>query len=110
MAFDFVCDVHITPRLIQMLREQGHAADHAVAIGLDKASDAEIWRYAEDRDAIIVTKDIDFVSLNVSQPGPRVILVRLGNCTNVVFLTKFSESLPRILELFTAGIRLVELT
>jgi predicted nuclease of predicted toxin-antitoxin system len=109
VSVTFICDVHITPRLVGLLRSRSYDADHAVTIGLGKADDGEIWSHAERRDAIIVTKDSDFVSLNVSHPGPRVILVRLGNCSNDEFLRKFEDALPRILDLFEAGSRLVEL-
>jgi predicted nuclease of predicted toxin-antitoxin system len=109
VALAFICDVHITPRLVGLLRSKGFAADHAASVGLASAADDEIWQHAERHDAIIVTKDSDFLRLNASQPGPRVVLVRLGNCTNKEFLGKFEESLAQILEHFEAGSRLVEL-
>lgn len=51
-------------------------------LGLGKATDEEIWSYALDQGFVIVSKDEDFHQRAlVSGPPPKVIWVRLGNCT-----------------------------
>jgi predicted nuclease of predicted toxin-antitoxin system len=110
MGAFFVCDVHITPKLLTQLRAKGHDGDHFIGIDWGRTADKDIWEYARMRDAIVVSKDDDFARLSISRPGPRVILVRLGNCTNEQLLRRFDKSLDEILSHFESGVRLVELT
>jgi predicted nuclease of predicted toxin-antitoxin system len=43
-------------------------------------SDFEIWRYAQENDLVIVTKDADFSDwVMFSEPPPKVIHLRIGN-------------------------------
>jgi len=105
----FVCDVHIPPRLAASLRAQGFEAVHVFDVGLEAADDSTIWDYAKDRDAIIVTKDRDFVQMDFTHPGPRIVLVCLGNSSNRLLMDKFFALLPAILGHFEAGQRIVEL-
>jgi predicted nuclease of predicted toxin-antitoxin system len=46
--------------LARLLRESGYDAVAVREIGLREASDAEIWRYAIQQQAAIITKDQDF--------------------------------------------------
>jgi predicted nuclease of predicted toxin-antitoxin system len=51
-------------------------------MGIDRASDDEIWECARKDGFTIVTKDSDFGDLSVLRGfPPKVIWVRLGNCT-----------------------------
>jgi predicted nuclease of predicted toxin-antitoxin system len=109
MPRTFLCDTHIPPKLSGLLRAEGFEAFHVRDIGLEAADDSAVWKFATERDAIIVTKDKDFVRLDVSQPGPRVILVCTGNCSNNWLIARFSARLPQILAYFDSGVRLVEL-
>jgi predicted nuclease of predicted toxin-antitoxin system len=59
----FLVDAQLPPALVQLLREHGHEAEHVTEIGPADASDSELWRYALDHDAAIVTKDEDFAAL-----------------------------------------------
>ncbi|MEI9993526.1 MAG: DUF5615 family PIN-like protein [Rhizomicrobium sp.] len=110
MGAAFICDVHIPPQLAKLLRAKGHNAVHAIDLNFGTASDPEICRYAIENSAIIITKDQDFIELHASLPGPRIVLVRLGNCANSLLLRRFEESLAEILAHFETGIRLVELS
>lgn len=105
----FVCDVHIPPQLASFFRARGFEAIHAFDVGLETADDITLWEFAKARDGVIVTKDKDFVAMDAAQPGPRVILVCIGNSTNRVLLSRFERLLPEILGHFEAGRRLVEL-
>ena len=52
-----------------------HVFDHD-----DTWSDMVIWRYAQQQDLVIVTKDADFSDwIMLSQPPPKVVLLRIGN-------------------------------
>jgi predicted nuclease of predicted toxin-antitoxin system len=49
---------------------------------LVRASDLSIWHIAKERACILVTKDEDFHRLSVLRGAPpKVIWLRLGNCT-----------------------------
>ena len=51
-------------------------------IGLARATDAAIWRYARDHDLTIISKDSDFHQMSFLRGAPpKVIWIRRGNCT-----------------------------
>ena len=55
---------------------------HVKTIGLDTATDTELWNYARDNDYFIVSKDADFRNRSVVHGyPPKVIWVRIGNCS-----------------------------
>lgn len=63
---------------------------HVTEVGLDTATDAEIWSYAREHDLVIVSKDSDFRQLAfLHGPPPKAIWVRLGNASTI----EISESL-----------------
>lgn len=75
-------DANISRRLIPRISETFPDSSHVGLLGLGDATDDEVWRYALDHDFIIVSKDEDFHQMAlVSGPPPKVIWVRLGNCT-----------------------------
>ncbi len=57
---------------------------HVTEVGLDTATDAEIWAYAGEHGFVIVSKDSDFRQLAfLHGPPPRAIWVRLGNAPTI---------------------------
>ena len=55
---------------------------HVKTIGLDTATDTELWDYARDNDYFIVSKDTDFRNRSVIHGyPPKVIWIRIGNCS-----------------------------
>ena len=78
----FLFDHNLSPRLVTRLADLYPHASHTVHAGLDRASDIEVWVYAQAHNYTIVTKDADFsdVSVLLGFP-PKVIWIRLGNCT-----------------------------
>ena len=105
----FICDVHIPPSLVLFFRAHGFEAIHVFEIGLHMAPDDEIWDYARSRNAIVITKDKDFVRIALANPGPRLILVRIGNSTAKTLRSKFEQLLPDLIELLENGDRVIEL-
>ena len=76
-------DQNLSPRLVRLLADLHPDCSHVATIGLDQASDAEVWDRAHHDGYAIVTKDSDFGDLGVLRGfPPKVIWVRLGNCTN----------------------------
>ncbi|MEN8150124.1 MAG: DUF5615 family PIN-like protein [Planctomycetota bacterium] len=51
-------------------------------MGLERASDLEIWDYAEEHDFTILSKDADFSHLAFLRgPPPKVVWLRVGNAS-----------------------------
>jgi len=65
-----------------LLAEVYPECTHVHDIGMDRASDTEVWRYAAEHGFTIVSKDSDFHqrSLLFGSP-PKVVWLRLGNCS-----------------------------
>jgi len=87
---------------------QGHDAAHIKELGMLHAEDADIWREAGARGAIIVSKDEDFSVIVRSQPGPQVVWVRVGNCGNDALLARIADVWPSLITELQAGVRLIE--
>ena len=75
-------DQNLSCRLVSRLADICPEASHVVLVGLDRASDDEVWGYARANGYTIVTKDSDFNERSVLRGTlPKVIWLRLGNCT-----------------------------
>lgn len=59
----FLVDAQLPPALARLLRDHGHDAEHVTEIGPADAPDRDIWRYALEHGAVIVTKDEDFADM-----------------------------------------------
>jgi len=75
-------DENLSHKLAYILADVFPESSHVREIDLKAADDPVVWRYAIDNDFIIVSKDSDMHdrSLVFGYP-PKVIWVRLGNCT-----------------------------
>ena len=79
-------------------------------LGLRDATDQEIFLAARREDAVVMTKDGDFVSLlDRLGPPPQVIWVTCGNTSNSRLKEILTATLPKALDLLRAGERLVEI-
>jgi predicted nuclease of predicted toxin-antitoxin system len=75
-------DHNLSPRLVARLFDLFPDASHVSLEGLDQASDGIVWHFARVNDFTIVTKDSDFDDLSLLQGfPPKVIWLRIGNCT-----------------------------
>lgn len=74
----FLIDNNLSPKLIELLSELNHQATHVYDIGLSRATDIEIFRYANDNGMIIISADTDFgyILSEWNSPQPSVILAR----------------------------------
>jgi predicted nuclease of predicted toxin-antitoxin system len=70
-----------------------------------------IFDAARDADAVVLTKDQDFVDLvERLGPPPRVLWVTIGNTSNAHLKDVLQRTLAEALELIEKGERLVEIT
>jgi predicted nuclease of predicted toxin-antitoxin system len=105
----FLVDAQLPPALAQALTAAGHQAEHLEDVGLRHAKDPAIWEYAHHHQAILITKDEDFVDRYRRQSdGPAVIWIRLGNASRQKLLAWFLPLLPQLLERLQAGDKLIE--
>ena len=105
----FVVDQQLPPRLAEMLRTRGYDAIHVRDLGLSAAADRAIWAEARRDDAVVISRDEDFVALTRSPGVARLIWIRLGNCTNADLLARITASWDDIHSRLDAGEGLVEL-
>lgn len=75
-------DQNLSRRLVSRLADIYPESSHVALIGMDRASDEAVWEYARTKGYVIVTKDADFIDWSVLRGSPpKVIWLRLGNCT-----------------------------
>jgi predicted nuclease of predicted toxin-antitoxin system len=85
-------DENLSPRLVQLLNDVYPGCTHVHLLGMDEADDAEIWRFAAAEGYTIVSKDADFGQRSVVYGHPpKVIWIRLGNCTVTASATLLRE-------------------
>lgn len=106
----FLVDAQLPPALARFLSDAGHQAEHVYDIGMAAASDREIWGYAHQNRAVIITKDEDFVSLvSVQSETPSVIWVRVGNIGKQDLLNWIEPMMAHIIAEIESGEKLIEI-
>jgi len=89
-------DQNLSPKLVNRLADLFPASSHVQWVGLDCASDDQVWERARLSGFAIVRKDEDFNNLSVVRGSPpKVIWLQLGNCTTAqvaaAFRARFAE-------------------
>ena len=75
-------DQNLSPKLVNGLADLLPDSCHVQSVGLDCASDDQVWEHARVNGFAIVTKDEDYNNLSVVRGGPpKIIWLQLGNCT-----------------------------
>ena len=105
-------DAHISPKLVPWIHDTfGMDVLHVRDLGLRAAEDPDIFYKAREADAIVITKDRDFVELlGRLGPPPKIIWITCGNTSNARLRTIFSKTLYGTLELVNQGESLVEIS
>ena len=104
-------DAQLSPAIADWLRNTlGHDASALRDIGLRDAEDDEIFAAARKDNAILMTKDADFVLLlERFGPPPKIILLTCGNTSNAHLKTILGSTLTDALELLSSGDAIVEI-
>ncbi|RFA18174.1 DUF5615 family PIN-like protein [Subtercola boreus] len=106
----FLVDAQLPPALARMLSAHGHLAAHVTDIGLADSPDRDLWLYALDHEAVLITKDEDFSSMLVfGGEAPVVVWIRVGNTSRRALIEWFEPLVERVVEMIEAGDDLVEL-
>lgn len=104
-----IVDQQLPPVLAAWFRDQGVDAVHVRDLDLTGAADTAIWAEAVRDNAVVVSRDEDFVTLLHGRGGARLVWIRIGNCTNPALLVKVQTSWPAIERRLADGDRLIEL-
>ena len=94
----FLVDMPLSPELAAWLVRQGNDAVHALAIGLERASDEAILERARHQERVVVTADLDYPRLLAltQAEGPGLILFRGGDYSEQEALERLARALQTI--------------
>jgi predicted nuclease of predicted toxin-antitoxin system len=96
-------DANLSPRLIALLHDAFPGSVHVFELGHLAADDLSIWGYARENGLTIVSKDSDFHRMSfVFGAPPKVIWLRVGNCTTRVIEDLLRAHKPDV-ELFATS-------
>ena len=107
----FLCDVHISYKVVKFLSEIGHEVVHVNQI-LDKwnTKDKDICNYADANGLIVITKDYDFRDSFFLRNTPRkLIKINLGNSSTLDLIQLLSENIGAIERLDIKSSFLIEM-
>jgi predicted nuclease of predicted toxin-antitoxin system len=92
-------DENLSRRLVPFLQHEYPGSNQVLLLGMESATDKEVWQKAKDDDYVIVTRDADFQELSLvwGQP-PKVIRLKTLNQTRVATLKLLIESRDVITE------------
>jgi predicted nuclease of predicted toxin-antitoxin system len=104
---NFIVDENLPRQVAVWLAGKGHAAWHVYDLGLLGREDAAIWAEASARQAIIVTRDADF--LDTRGGDGRVMRLCIGNCSTQALLARLEALWPDAIALLNAGGEIIEI-
>jgi predicted nuclease of predicted toxin-antitoxin system len=101
-------DQNISPKILRKAFEKSVLVQHVRFVGLEDASDVEIFHFAKTNGYSIVTFDSDFFDLSLLMGfPPKIIWIRTGNLTTnsiLLLLLKNSEQIFEFIELGNVGV------
>ena len=79
---ELLFDENLSPKLPRLFTATFPGSMHSRECGLLGASDEDVWDYARANDFTLISKDSDFQQRCLLYgPPPKVIWLRIGNCT-----------------------------
>jgi predicted nuclease of predicted toxin-antitoxin system len=105
-------DAQLSPRIASWISDNFEFEAVAIrALGLRDAEDIEIFDSARDEDAIVLTKDRDFLDLlGRFGPPPKIIWLTCGNTSNEALQQILLNTLTNAVELLNSGETIVEIS
>jgi len=96
---NFIVDAQLPRVLAKWLESAGNKAIHTLELPHgNRTGDSEIARVADAMDAVVVTKDADFVISHVVSKVPaRLLLISTGNITNPELAALIKANLATII-------------
>lgn len=92
-------DQNLSPHLVRLLSDLFPESNHVSFAGLERATDDEIWGYAQANDYVIVTKDADFADLAVIR-GRSASMSARNACTRTGSMARQDTTNQQLIEWF----------
>lgn len=106
---NFLLDEQLPAVLARRLEGEGYHAAHISDCCGYGTSDVDVAREALRRQAVLITKDFDFVLMSArSELSCQIVWVRLGNTNNDELWRRLRQALPQILAELGGGVRVVQ--
>ena len=103
-------DENLSRRLVPFLQETYPESSQIALLGMQQASDLDVWRYAGEQGYVRVTQDADFYDLSLTRGAPPLVLwLRSGNADKSLVLQLLLARHQEIEAAFATGITCVEL-
>jgi len=107
---NFLVDAQLPPALARWIVGRGHQATHVFELGLQTADDPVVWERARKENAVIISKDQDFVDRWLLSERPvALVWIRKGNCSNRALLAWLELLWPDALTRLEQGEQFIEL-
>jgi predicted nuclease of predicted toxin-antitoxin system len=105
-------DAQMSPAIAEWIAGNFPVSATAIRdLGLRDAKDNEIFQAAKRDNAVVMTKDSDFVLLlERFGPPPQVIWLTCGNTSNARLKAILTDTLPEAIEFLKSGEELVEIS
>ena len=105
-------DQNLSRRLLPELAALFPGSSHVQIEGLESANDATIWQFALEHGFSIVTKDVDFLELQLIHGfPPKLVWLNCGNVPNTEVAHKLAahaETIRAVLTLTDVGVVEIE--
>ena len=106
----FLIDQNLPTRLVDVIAALDHDVEHIKLMGLAAAGDSEIWALAASLQAVVVSKDKDFLSLARRDSGrQQLVHLNLGNCSNDVLYAIVRRDWTMVVARLIGGEAILEL-
>jgi predicted nuclease of predicted toxin-antitoxin system len=103
-SIQLLFDENLSARLGTAPADGYPGSAHVGELGLVGASDSSIWYYARQHWLTIISKDEDFQRLSILYgPPPKVIWIRLGNCSTEQIIVLLRHRHSEIVEFLADG-------
>jgi predicted nuclease of predicted toxin-antitoxin system len=82
----FLLDEDMPRSAAEVLRRAGHVAEHVVEAGFRSRPDPDVFRYAQENRAVLITADLDFADVREYPLGSHagIIVVRMSKRLSIV--------------------------
>lgn len=92
-------DQNLSHKLVDRVLADFPDSTHVTAVGLDTATDQQVWEFARAHGYAIISKDSDFRQLAfLHGPPPKVIWLRVGNVSTARLLEVIVEHRDDVLD------------
>jgi predicted nuclease of predicted toxin-antitoxin system len=81
-------DENLSRRIVPFLQQNYPGSSQVVLLGLQAATDAEIWEFAKTHGYVVVSRDADFLDLSLLKGAPpKLIRLRTPNLSRAATLS-----------------------